>query len=75
MEEEKGMDSCVILVTSREIIAAVLPDHGGFAFWDCLPHSLSHTKFADLVPVIAPGLSGGDGSCQETLFWQKNPSL
>lgn len=32
MEEEKGMDSCVILVTSREIIAAVLPDHGGFAF-------------------------------------------
>lgn len=55
------------LVTSWEIITAVLPDHGGSAFWHYLPHSLRHTKFADLVPVIAPGPNGRDKSCQETL--------
>lgn len=32
-----------------------------------LSETVPPTKFADLVPVIAPGMSGGDESCQETL--------
>lgn len=63
-----NMDTCVTLVTSQEITTAVLPGHGVSASWDCLPGSLSHTKFADLVPVIAPGRSGGDETRQETLL-------